>query len=123
MVCTVRHAYLDNGTRAQNPTLSASPQTLLRNAQVVTLIEATPRILTDISAADLRKRISHMKSETSPMGSQLAAMWEKDPQVAALRLHLLLWHSVKCRTLHHRSTFALLHIYLRIDNRGREMRA
>lgn len=101
MVCTVCHAYLDNGTRAQNLILSASSLTLLPDAQVVTLIEATPRILTDISAADLRKRISHMKSETNPMGSQLAAMWEKDPQVAALRLHLLLWHSVKCKTLHH----------------------
>lgn len=48
--------------------------------RVATLVEVTPRIMTDIPAAILRERIGHLKAATSPMGSQLAAMWEKDPQ-------------------------------------------
>ena len=52
--------------------------------QVVTLVEANPRILTDIPPADLKSRIAHWKAATSPMGSQLAAMWEKDPQVGLI---------------------------------------
>ena len=50
--------------------------------RVVEMVAARPDMLTALSPAPLAERIAHLKGETTPMGSQVACLWQKFPKVS-----------------------------------------
>jgi len=48
--------------------------------RVVELVAVNPEVLVDLPPGPLASQIAHLKKATSPMGSQLACLWQKFPQ-------------------------------------------
>src|SRR4051794_31676601 len=61
--------------------LALLARSCLLPGRVVELVADNPSVLTDLRIDELEGRIAHLKAETTPMGSQLAALWQKFPQV------------------------------------------
>lgn len=60
--------------------LALLARSCLLPGRVVELVADNPSVLTDLRIDELEGRIAHLKAETTPMGSQLAALWQKFPQ-------------------------------------------
>ncbi len=49
--------------------------------RVVELVAARPDVLVAVAPSPLAEQVAHLKGETTPMGSQVACLWQKFPEV------------------------------------------